>query len=66
MGDRPAMGIEFEIALGDIGVMAEPVDQDVIPGPVVRWAAEGDLVVPLLGTFEDRIDVDDDAAVVGE
>lgn len=62
--DRSAIGVELEVTFGHVRHVLGSVDQDVIPGPVLRWPRASDLFVPLLGSGEDGVHVDDHAAVI--
>lgn len=66
MVDRRAKGVGFEVAFGDVRLVASAPDQDAIPRGIFGRTALGDFVVPRIAEREDGIDVDHYPAVVEE
>jgi len=62
--DLTPVGVELQVAFGDVGRVLRPIDEDVIPGLVARRSRPRDGLVPLVGAREFRIDIDDDASVL--
>ena len=58
--------VRLDVSLCDVGRVRRLAHQHVVPGCVLRRTASGNPLVPLRATGEDRVDVDDPAAVVEE
>ncbi len=65
MFDRVTGRIGFEITFRDIGLLCGAVDQDVIPGSILRRRIRAHIpLIPVHGTAKERVHVDDDTAIV--
>ena len=64
VADRFPAGIGFQVSFSHVGGLRGAVDQDMVPGPVLRWARPGHCFVPFLSGLEIRVHVDDDAAII--
>ena len=63
VADRPAFKVRFQIPFGDVGTQRIAIDQNMIPRAILWRFAGGDLVVPVFGTVEVRINIDDHATI---
>jgi hypothetical protein len=61
---RVAGGIWLEVSIGYVSSVCRPVWQYVIPGTILRWSRTGHRLVPIVASFELRINADDYTPVV--
>ena len=60
---RPAFGIGFQVAFGDIGSLRRAIDQHMVPRCVAGRFGMGDVAIPVVRTQETGIDIDDHPAI---
>ena len=64
MEDRLTGQVGFKIPLCHVSFLVAAVDQHAIPGFVLGRTRARDLLVPFLGSEEDRVGIIDDASIV--